>query len=485
MQLLIDPIRKRVLADLRTESDFEFANFEYGETIPIEIALIDKIVSNPEGRLWEPRILTGWNFRAALGLPFQPVLSGFYTLTYGANTTDPIAVGADADTVALALADLVSVVAAGGIVVTGPVGYFTFTFNNPGARTELTSNVSDVAPVAVGEHATLVDGDVDTAEVQTFRLFRNAAAFNDINTDGDDAAAVVDVVSVGGGGANHSVRVRLTPINIYKGGWALSIGGEITDLMPFNASKDEVRQTLEGLVGMAVGDVAVVKESDGQWLISFQGAHSDEDMGVIGINGLALVSLPIKSGILDLRTPGVEQMLGANSQVEAIFEIEGTPPAGTPQKLFRWPLTIFAPIITPGMTTPTPIVQFYTKAEVDALITSMVFNDGFGIFALDDDWDIEAAGAVLAFRKTGSQQMRVNSGSSIFEWRDTAITAGTGDMAKLVFNGGMVAVDRAVQGSDYLAPAQGRPPFITLVMQPQLSGKGMTCRMARLFTMRA
>lgn len=368
MQLLIDPSTKRAVTDLKTDSDVTFGSFEFGETVPIEVGIVDRIPSTPDGRIWQPRDLSGWTFRAALGLAYQPPIAGTFTMTFGANTTGALAFDITAAGLSTALNALASI--AGQLIVTGTNPYFTLKFINVGAKTLFSSDVSNLAPHSLQEHNTLVDGDASHAEIQTFRFFQNPATFADVITGPIASSIAVNLIEAGGSGVNHKVRVVMDPIP-YAGSWSLTVPHTAvfeTVLLPFDADEVTVKNAIEANPNIAADDVTVVREADGQYLIGFAGTVAGISMGTITASGGSLKVIDLLTGTLDLRTPGVELMLGTAESVDCFFEVEGTPVTGDPQKLFRFSVTVVPPVITPASVIPTPIVSYYTKAEVDAFV---------------------------------------------------------------------------------------------------------------------
>jgi hypothetical protein len=98
--------------------------------------------------------------------------AGTYTLTYGANTTGAIAYNANAAAVATALNALASIIAAGGVTVTGDsIAGFVATFDTTGVRTDITGVVTGAPGGTVVRQDITTAGAVGAAQVVSLRLF--------------------------------------------------------------------------------------------------------------------------------------------------------------------------------------------------------------------------------------------------------------------------------------------------------------------------
>lgn len=115
------------------------------------------------------------------------------------------------------------------------------------------------------------------------------------------------------------------------------------------------------LTPVGVGNVAVSKEDQGQYLVSFQGDMADQAMGTITADGSGLRFMSTLSGMLDLRTAGIDLMLGSDTSIAVDFELEGTPPEESVQKLFRQTSTLEDSLFDPSNTVPPNVVAYALK----------------------------------------------------------------------------------------------------------------------------
>lgn len=370
MQFLLDPVKKRALSNLFSDSEKQFASPSFGEQIPISVAICDPIPDPITRRIWAPRDITGWTFRVGVGRSFTLPEAGTFTLSFGGEETEPIVYNPTASAIESALNALSTIDSAGGVTVSGESGYFFITFNTPGSQEAISSDPSNLAPLSIGEVGTLIEGDDDPAlsEVQTLRLVQNPGAFSSLTEIGGDTEATVDVLQVGGSGENHKVRITLSPYP-YGGKWSITVGGVESALVDFDVSEDDLSTALGAVSTVASEDnVTVSKEAPGQYLIGFRGAKANTDMGTITADSSGLLSIKEASGLLSLDTPGIELLLRGSEQVQAYLEIEGIPPGegSKPQKLYKQAITLVAAIIDPASMSPQPRFSFYTSAEADA-----------------------------------------------------------------------------------------------------------------------
>lgn len=103
---------------------------------------------------------------------------------------------------------------------------------------------------------------------------------------------------------------------------------------------------------VAAGNASVEREAEGQYLIAFQGDMANTAMGTLSSDGSALKVVQTLSGVLDLRTAAIDILLAGETSLAVVFEIEGTPPGGTVQKLFRQATTLLDSILDPSSTQP-------------------------------------------------------------------------------------------------------------------------------------
>lgn len=353
------------------------------------------------------------------------------------ETTAPLPFNATATQIQTALNAGAKMTAAGGCVVTyvsNTPGFFFVTFNTPNPQNPFTGDADNLAPLSLVEIGMLITGSSAPALqcVQTIRILQNPASFADLTTASPAAAINVTALQTGAAGppaVNARYQVAFNQ-PAYGGQWSLTIAGIESALVAYNVAAADLQTALENIqqvsgtlvtgqryvittfvtgdvftnVGAAdttgavftatgttpttwthgsvltpvgVGNVSVAQNSDGSFVIGFQAQMAGINIGTITGDATSLQVIPYLSGTLSLATAGMQLLLGAAASVNAIFEIEGTPSGGSPQKLFRGAITINASVIDPSVVTPTPIASFYTTTEAVAL---------FGQLATDNTW---------------------------------------------------------------------------------------------------
>lgn len=368
MQLLCESATKQAYESLYGEAAKSFAGPSFGEGIPLEVALIQKLNRPDNERIFDPQDLTGWIIRAAIGKSFQLPVAGTFTITYDGDETTDLAYNATAAEINTAFNALASVTADGGAVVTGENGYFFFTWNVAGDRDEISGDPTNLAPLSITETGVLISGDAGAGrrEVQTLRLIQNPGAYAVLGATAGVPGAFVDTLQTGGGGFNHEIRVRLEPFP-YDGRWTILVESVESGLLAHNISEADLITALEAISTVGTGNVGVYKEQEGRYIIMFQGALANTPIGGISVTAGALKIMDMRIGTLDLRTAGIELLLNGEASFDGTFEIEGTPPSGYPVKIFQQPVKVVSAVIDPASLTPQPGVQFYTKEEIDLM----------------------------------------------------------------------------------------------------------------------
>ena len=72
------------------------------------------------------------------------------------------------------------------------------------------------------------------------------------------------------------------------GTFTLSLGGEVTSAISYNASADDLQSALEALSAIGSSNVAVTRNTDGAWIVEFVGDLSLQDVELIEADGTGL-----------------------------------------------------------------------------------------------------------------------------------------------------------------------------------------------------
>jgi hypothetical protein len=119
---------------------------------------------------------------------------------------------------------------------------------------------------------------------------------------------------------------------------------------------------LSVLTPVGAGNVAVSEESNGVYLFAFQGDMANTDMDEIEVDGSALRVMSTLSGVLDLRNANTDLLVANNANGTSVdFELQGTPPGETLQKLFREAGLLVDSIRDPSNTSPAVKIDYVLK----------------------------------------------------------------------------------------------------------------------------
>lgn len=344
MDLLIYPPKKRAVTSLFSDGEFVIPSLILGEAVPFRVAQVEKLQGDTS-RFWEPVSISNNVVRIGIGKTFQDPVAGTWSVEYGASNSNEMAYNVSTSNLETELNTLASIISAGGVTVSGSPGFYIVTFNDPGARTDFVIDVSNLAPLSIGDVEVLLPGNGDVAEVQIIRLLQNCAALVTLGPDTPAADLAIDNIELGGSGVNCKFRITLSG-NPFEGSFTITLTGNESPFIAWNASAEDVRAAIAAIPTIdSIDNVQVVKEADNSWLVGMMGDYAGVLVGPATGDGSALKGLIYRPGTLDTGTAAMGLLFGEASSVELIFEVESTPPGGSPQKIYRQSLTLLAPAI--------------------------------------------------------------------------------------------------------------------------------------------
>lgn len=448
MQLLCARGQNRVITSLFSDASATLPSPVSGLSIPFSVGVVDRVPGtiSASSQYYTPEPMGLWDIFIGIGNPSVAPIAGTFTLTFGTggtSTTGGIAYNASASAISTALNALTTITSAGGVTVAFVDGLFTVTFDSAGARTQITGDASNLAPVSIVETGTEVDGTSSLNEIQTIKIYQSPATFVELTTVSAGPGATVTAVQTGGGGLNAKYRVNLSPslpvppdYAVYGGIFSVTVRGDESAPVAWNAAATDLQTAIGALASVGgAANVFVSYESPGQYLIVFQGAKANTDMGAVTSDGTALLCIQYLTGTLHLDVVGIDLLLaGSQKNVSTTFQIVGSY-NGEPREQLYGPVSInVSPgIITPGALTPQPVVSFYTSAQVDALFLSSG-SDGTknkrGLVAISNGaTGAQAVTFGTAFATTpswGSITLAIPSGGDLFDikidWSTVATT---------------------------------------------------------------
>lgn len=121
-----------------------------------------------------------FSMKVAVGTPGLKPTTGTFTVTFGISTSAAISYGASASTVQTALNAMTTISGAGGVTVSGDDGGpWQVTFNSVGSRALMTGDNANLYPASDVVISTSQNGTASIQEIQTIKLARRAAAYQD------------------------------------------------------------------------------------------------------------------------------------------------------------------------------------------------------------------------------------------------------------------------------------------------------------------
>lgn len=317
LSLFADLDQGRLVQSFLSTLQATLPRFVFGDSIPISFRPLKSNGNNSNP--WSEVDLTGKTVRIAIGNPAGAASSGTFALTYGSNTTAPIAYNADGATIQAALNDLASITAAGGVVVTRATsGTFRIVFNSVGTRTAITADSTALYPSTGAEIIVAVEGDASTRAIIVARLENLPAAYAELTTDFPVAASDITEVRTGSSFVGAIVSLNFTVLP-YSGFYTLVIGGEQTLGIPWDADSTTLKAALELLSTVGAGKVSVSGDFP---LFTLNFDISLGDIGTMTIDMSGLVIPKGRSGVLNTNTAAMIELLNGAAQATAKLEIE-------------------------------------------------------------------------------------------------------------------------------------------------------------------
>jgi hypothetical protein len=377
--LLVEVSEKRAVESLYSDRLGRIREFIAGESLNIAFCPVKRIRLPWDSRVFTPKDPADWTVQVAIGGGFVLPVAGSWPIAYGANTsTHVISNDPTSEEISDVLNGLASVIAAGGVGVHGTEGFFTFTFNNVGARTMLSGDPALLVPASLLLFQQLVVGDVDTREVQILRIIQNAGAIGTLASYTSAPAITFQLLQAGDATHNTKWRVNL-PVDRYGGQWTFTKpAGATSDAIGYDDNEAQVQSVFEGIYG--TGNVRVLQETEDSFTIELIGSLTHTAVTLPSTSDASgLQTIFYKSGLIDLRVPGINMLLNGASEAIVKFEIQAADATGYPVKVLQRDVLLRRPVLTSEMM-PQPVPEAgtaYNTAQVDALLGGLSgsFND--------------------------------------------------------------------------------------------------------------
>lgn len=318
LDLLVNVQAGTIISAFDSTVQGNIPGFVFGDSTPVSVRLVEP--SGVQARPWKEIDLTGQSVRIGIGIPGASPTAGTYTLTYGGDTTAALAYNATATQIAAALNALPSITSAGGITITSTANAFKVIFESNGARTALTADTGSLSPTSGAYISTVLEGANDAAAIYLVKLEAMPAAYEELADNLPTAAINVATVREGAVGVSEIQTLSLDPLP-YDGTYTLSVAGQETSSLSYDAAATDIQSALELLSGIGTGNVTVSGEFPA-FSITF--AASRGNVGTMVGNASALTVPTGRRGVLSNNTTGIAELLASRARVDAMLEIEIT-----------------------------------------------------------------------------------------------------------------------------------------------------------------
>jgi len=324
--------------------------FTQGDTVPLNIYLLKQLTNN-QGRPFQNIELTNETLKVALGRLDEKATGGTFTLSFDGDDTGALPYNDSSSNIDTALNALTSVIAAGGVIVSGDdSGPWTVTFNNDGARSSIMADAASVTPLSDLIVTTVTEGDGSTQEVQVLKLKESPVAVQSTFTIIASPTIAVTEVIEGASGINEIQKVKIDQV-CQDGSFTLSFDSS-SAVINYGSRADQVVTALESTAGISSGDVAVQKLSDIEYNITFTGSLAGAPQSLIIADSSGLIGFSGFEADLNLGSYAVEQLLnGLDQNEEAVFEVELNL-SGDKTTVLKIPAILQNDLIDESVTTP-------------------------------------------------------------------------------------------------------------------------------------
>ena len=203
--LFIDTTNRRLAVSTTNLAPATTQRFVRGDTGAFNLYFLEAtgVINNP----FKVIDKTSSTVKFAIGSRTATPTNGTYTLSFSAETTGAINYSATSGTIQQSLNLLSSISSAGGVSVSGsPETTFVVRFNNNGARSTITANVSQLIPSTQASIEKRITGSSTSQEIQEMQLRLNPAVYQ--NTWGDIGTTITAtlVTIITGGAATNEVQ---------------------------------------------------------------------------------------------------------------------------------------------------------------------------------------------------------------------------------------------------------------------------------------
>lgn len=312
LTLWCDPSANKVYSGWNRNTQLGLPVLKQGDKIGVELHWVSS--SGFTSQMYETEFPPSATARMALGRIDAPALGGTFTITYGADTTDPLPYDIEATALQTALNGLDSIDAEGGVTVNKSGSQFRVYWNTAGLfATELSVDAEMLFPKMDSDVISVRAGSSTSNRVLFLKLKQAAIAATTSFTTVEQPSIVVTSLFT------STWRLSISPspkdgvfsVTLEKG-----VTTYITKPIKFDASAADVATELNSLNAVTGQTFTVVKSGDYIWDITAPSAIDTITAAS------ALVGFSALYGVLDINTAEVEEFLAGAKEGLATLEIE-------------------------------------------------------------------------------------------------------------------------------------------------------------------
>ncbi|CAB4162425.1 hypothetical protein UFOVP779_40 [uncultured Caudovirales phage] len=361
LKLFIDPRNNLAFGNFSGNSQISRPVFTLGDTAGIEIYLVESTQLNTYPRQ-ELAFPVSPGIKVAVGEIDEAPTAGTWSMSYGGDTTAALAYNVTAAQLQTALNALASITSAGGVTVSKIGDNYNITFNQPGVRTEFTTNGSALVPLSTATVATLQAGTSSKPQISLVHLQRTVAGLATSFTQTE--ASQITILSLSAwDGIKATYRASISPD---------PKGGSFT--LTFNPLAGTVVSTPSinvGAVALDVQNALNINSLLNNVTVTQVGAY-DYDItvstqpGNLGLtaNGSGILSYNGFKGDISLNTAEAISLLDGADSIDTVLEVEITSNSKT-LTLLQIPCVLKNAVIDAGSVEPLVLDTYLSQTTAD------------------------------------------------------------------------------------------------------------------------
>ncbi len=319
LTLWIDLTSGKLLSGWQSISYAQNPVFKQGDTIGVELHIINNFTG---GSFAEYEFSPSTAVTLAIGRIDEAPLSGTFRLNYGTDATEVLNYNATAAQVQTALNALPSITTEGGVTVTKTNNSFRVIWNTANTTANnLSYSFNELYPTSSIGVNKVKTGSSILGQKQIYQVHIKQAPVANITSFVNQDAPAVNVSQIHAPSFTGDTKVWRISISPQPKAGSFLIGFNdgsqeyTTDAIDINSSADTVRSILTSAFDATW---SVVKSGTNQWDV----ATSRTSIFNVAVSNAGIIAFSSKYGVLNLNTAEVEDLLGGDSEVDAVMEIQ-------------------------------------------------------------------------------------------------------------------------------------------------------------------